>query len=469
MEDNSNGTEQLSRDASECVDGALDLQMRDAAASVRFATEDILLVETAVRGEQFVSQDAREVVAVPPARAHRSVSETGSLNVARDLSTGPPLNILMAAGVPKRREGGVATIVYNLGREMEARGHRVTYVFLDDLIAPGTPPSRFEELIFSARLARYVEQNAERFSLVNLHAPAGLVYGLKRRWLGRGSAPPYVMTLHGLEERRVNVMTREARKGRAWHFGWKNRAWHRAYHFPRFRWSIRTADGAHAYSRDVWNLLQLKYGLAPDRVAYIPNGVELRFFSSSRRYGRGERLKLLYAGTWLDQRGIFYIREALLRLAPQIPGLTLTIAGPGVPTESIMRFFGPELAANIVVRPLVAAGTMQELYAEHDVFVFPSLMEGLPSVLLEAMASGMPVITTETCGMPDVVENNFNGLLIRSADSEALERAILRLAKSDELRERLGCAAQESMRRYTWENAARELEGLYRRVLKANA
>jgi glycosyltransferase involved in cell wall biosynthesis len=373
----------------------------------------------------------------------------------------------MAACVPKRREGGVATIVYNLGREMERLGHRVAYVFLDDLIAPGSVSSRFEELIFSVRLARYVEGNGGDYSLVNLHAPAGLIYGLKRKLLGRRNGPPYVMTLHGLEERRVEVMTREAKKGRAWHFGWKNRAWHRVYHFPRFRWSIRTADGAHAYSRDVWNLLQLKYGLTPNRLAYVPNGVEARFFSSTRRYARGETLKLLYAGTWLDQRGIFYIREALLRLAPRIPGLTLTVAGPGAPAEEILRFFGPALASNVVVRPVIAAGSMQELYAEHDIFVFPSLMEGLPSVLLEAMANGMPVITAETCGMPDVVENNFNGLLVPPADAAALETAILRLAASEKLRERLGRAAQESMKQYTWESAAKELQGLYRRVLQA--
>jgi glycosyltransferase involved in cell wall biosynthesis len=377
------------------------------------------------------------------------------------------LNILMAAGVPKRREGGVATIVYNLGREMEQRGHRVTYVFLDDLVPPDSVSPRFSELIFSRRLAKYIAQHRDQYSLLNLHAPAGFVYGLKRRWFGRRSGPPYVMTLHGLEERRVEVMTREAKKGRAWNFGRKNRAWHSLYHFPRFRWAIRTADGAHAYSRDVWNLLQLKYGMAPERVAYIPNGVERRFFGQSREYARGETLRLLYAGTWLDQRGIFYIRDAMRRLAQRIPGLKLTIAGPGAPAEEVMRFFGAELVANIDVRPVIAAGSMQELYAEHDIFVFPSLMEGLPSVLLEAMASGMPVITAETCGMPDMVQDGFNGLLVPPADASALENAIVRLAESEELRERLGRAAQESMKRYEWSSAAQKLEDLFFTVVGA--
>ena len=54
-----------------------------------------------------------------------------------------PLNILMASGVPKRREGGVAAIIYNLGRELEKAGHQVTYVFQEDLVEPGSVSPRF--------------------------------------------------------------------------------------------------------------------------------------------------------------------------------------------------------------------------------------------------------------------------------------------------------------------------------------
>jgi glycosyltransferase involved in cell wall biosynthesis len=374
------------------------------------------------------------------------------------------MNILIAAGVPKRREGGVAAIAYNLGAELEQLGHSVSYIFLEDLIEPGNVSSRFVEFIFSARLARYIAKNRDKFSIVNLHAPAGLIYGLRRKWLGAAGSPPYVMTLHGLEERRAQVMRREAAKGRAWHFNWKNRLWHRFYTFPRFRGCIRTADGAHAYSRDVWNFLQLHYGLDPEHSVYIANGVEPRFIQP-RRYDRPGPLKLLYAGTWLDQRGIFYIREALERLAPQISGLTMTFAGCGCPAEEIRNFFGSRLASTIVVVPVVPSGTMQELYAEHDVFLFPSLLEGLPSVLLEAMASGMPVITTETCGMPDVVEDGFNGLLIPPADASAIERTVLQLAASPGLRQSLGQRAQESTARYTWKRSALRLESLFRDVI----
>src|SRR6266436_3725391 len=378
------------------------------------------------------------------------------------------MDILMGSGVPKRREGGVATIVYNLGHEMERLGHNVSYIFLDDLVEPESISTRFTEVVFSHRLSRYIAQSREKFSIVNLHAPTGFPYGLRRQWHRSAGYPPYVMTLHGLEERRMHVMSREVKKGRAWNFSLRNRLWHRLYHQPRFRWSIRTADGAHTYSRDVWSMLQLKYNMDSDRVACIPNGVEPRFFIP-REYRDSDRLRLLYAGTWLDQRGIFYIRDALRTVTPRLPGLTMTFAGCGVPPEEIQRFFGAELAGRIVVRPVVAAERMQELYAEHDIFLFPSLMEGLPSVLLEAMAAGMPVITTETCGMPDVVENEYNGLLIPWANATSIEEGILRLANSVGLRRKLGEAARETMKRHTWERAARQLEELYRRVLAGEA
>jgi len=375
-----------------------------------------------------------------------------------------PLRILMSASVPRRREGGVAAIIYNLGHELERRGHAISYVFKEDLFGDEIISNRFNELAFSNRLYRYVAKDPSRFSVVNLHAPSGLLYGVRKRWLGFRNLPPYVMTLHGLEERRIHVQSREEKKGRAWNFKLRNRLWHRYYTFPLYRGAIRTCDGAHAYSRDVWNVLNLNYNLDPDRARYIPSGIEQRFFLP-RRYENSGPLKLLYVGTWLDQRGIFYLRDALEALSQKLPGITMTFAGCHVPPEVIHQFFGPKLGSTAMVHPTVPSGQIHELFASHDVFLFPSLMEGLPGVLLEAMASGMPVITAETCGMPDIVEDGFNGLLVPPADAKAIEEAVLRLAASPDLRQRLGQSAQQTMSRYTWERSAILLENLFRHVI----
>jgi glycosyltransferase involved in cell wall biosynthesis len=371
-----------------------------------------------------------------------------------------PMHILMAAGVPKRREGGVAAIIYNLGRELEARGHRVSYIFFDDLLSAAECSGRFREVQFSYRLARHIRKNAAEYSVVNLHAPAGFVYGLRRALGPSRGFPPYVMTLHGLEDRRIHAMTREHAKGRAWNFSPKNRAWHRIYFLPRYYFSIKTADRAHGYSREVWLMLQLKYGMDTSHVAYIPNGVEERFFIR-REYPERKPVRYLYAGTWLDQRGIFYLRDALNALNAEFRDWMFTIAGPSGAENEIREFFGDSLAAQICVTPGVAAEEMHTLYTNHDVLLFPSLMEGLPSVLLEAMASGMPVITAETCGMVDAVEDDYNGILVPPADAPAITAALLRVSQRASLRRRLGIAAQETMRRYTWQKAAMKMEELF--------
>ena len=375
-----------------------------------------------------------------------------------------PLRVLIAACVPSRREGGVAAVAQQLGGELEKRGHEVTYLFQDELFQPDEKiPHRFIELVFAWRVNQYIRKNRERIGVANLHAPAGLIYGLRRKFLG-GGGPAYVMTLHGLEERRMRVQAREEKKGFAWHYALRNRIWQRLYRLPLFAWSIRTADGAHTVARDTWNYLQLRYGMAPERTEYISSGVDERFFIE-REYSADRPLRLLYAGTWLDQRGIFYLREALARLAKELPGMTMTFAGCGCPAETITEFFGPELAGTVRVQQVVPAGEMQGLLAEHDVFLFPSLMEGMPVVVLEAMATGMPVITTETCGMPDVVEDDFNGVLVPPANTDAIVASVRRLAGSAETRRRLGEAARETMRRHTWKAAGEKLEALFRRVI----
>jgi glycosyltransferase involved in cell wall biosynthesis len=101
---------------------------------------------------------------------------------------------------------------------------------------------------------------------------------------------------------------------------------------------------------------------------------------------------------------------------------------------------------------------MPALYAQHDIFVFPSLVEGMPLTLLEAMASGMPVVVTDTCGMGDVVEDRVNGLLVPPADVSAIVSAVDQLHDSMELRKQLGQQARETMRRYTWERVTCKLE-----------
>src|SRR4029077_20801560 len=163
-------------------------------------------------------------------------------------------------------------------------------------------------------------------------------------------------------------------------------------------------------------MLQLKYNRDAGQVWYIPNGVESRFFRQRQHRG-GPDLRLLFAGTWLDHKGIYYLRDAFEALASEFPELRLTIACCGAESDTVRSLFTPARRERIDVMPCVPAEEMPALYARHDIFVMASLMEGVPIVLLEAMAMGMPVVTTETCGMMDIVEDGYNGLLAKPGDA----------------------------------------------------
>jgi glycosyltransferase involved in cell wall biosynthesis len=375
------------------------------------------------------------------------------------------MRIAIAAAVPNRPEGGVANVVYNTAEALRGRGHQVECLFSEAV--PPAPDSlaRFRGLLFAAGLAKLLVARRDDFDVVTIHAPAGFAYGLARRLKLAGRLPPYVMFLHGLEERRNYIIGREAAKGRAPQFMLKNRLWQHLYHMSMFGGSIVTADQSVVIERETWTMLQLKYRRDIGRVWYIPNGVEPQFFVD-RAAPRPGPPRLLFVGTWLDQRAA-YLREAFAELARRRPDVRLTIAGSSFDDATIRSGFDPVARDRLDIRPFVSRGEMPQVYAEHDVFVFPSLFEGLPIALLEAMASGMPPVTTEVCGMKDVVEDGYNGLLVKPADAADLLQALERIVDSSDLRARLGRAAQETARRYTWTRAAEQLERVLERAVAA--
>jgi glycosyltransferase involved in cell wall biosynthesis len=374
------------------------------------------------------------------------------------------MRILMISGVPGKAEAGAAGIVYNLAKELLELGHTVKPMFFEDLLPKQNWPNRFRALEFAKRIASYVTEVQSDYDVVNVHAPFGFLYGALRRLRDPKIGPPYVMTMHGLEERRNYAMGREAEKGHADYFRWKNRVWQRLYHMPMYRWSFVNADQCIVTNRESLIFLQLRYNLPPDRVWFVPNGVGKEFFHD-RSFSNGPGARLLFVGTWIDHKGIYYLKGALKRVLAVVPGAKLTIAGCMEPEEKVRQFFDVSVQSALQVRPFVARMDMPALYAEHDIFVLPSLVEGMPLVLLEAMASGMAVVTTESNGMTDLIEDSHNGLFAIPGDADSLSFAIVRLCSDPGFQRQLGRAAQEKMKRYTWKQMARRHEEIFNRAM----
>lgn len=372
------------------------------------------------------------------------------------------MKVLIGIGLPQQKEAGAASVVLHHARELEKRGHDVDCLFLEDVLTRPARPKRLEALWFAIELAQRIRRNPGKWDVVNIHAPWGCAYGVWRKILGPADSPPYVLTMHGSEGRYVEAMRAEDRKGRAWNFGWKNRAWHRVYHQLMFNGSIKTADYGLVVSEEGREYAERMCG-APGRFEFLPNGVEETFFTPREYSARGS-LRLLGVGTWLDRKGVFYLAEAFARLVQLAPDLRLTVAGCLVAEEEVRSFFAPEIRARVDVARFVARADMPAMYASHDIFVLPSLVEGMPLSLLEAMASGMPVVTTKTGGMLDMIADGVDGLLVAPADAEALAAAAERVVKSAELRSRIGRAARERVRRQTWSDVVGKLEKVLERA-----
>ena len=107
-------------------------------------------------------------------------------------------------------------------------------------------------------------------------------------------------------------------------------------------------------------------------------------------------------------------------------------------------------------------------FATADLYVLPSLFEGTPLTLIEAMMSGMPIVTTATCGMKDVIVDGETGILIPTRSPGAITEAIERLAGDAALRERLGRAAHATaVNKYTWKTVAEPVRDVYARLRRS--
>jgi glycosyltransferase involved in cell wall biosynthesis len=201
------------------------------------------------------------------------------------------------------------------------------------------------------------------------------------------------------------------------------------------------------------------YRMAPERVTAIPVGVAPAFLGAkiAPRDGR----KLLFVGTWIWRKGIKFLVDALSQVWRAEPNCTLSIVGTFQEPEVILADWPQEFHGSIRVVPQAFGDAMVKEYATHDIFVLPSLFEGMPLSLAEAMATGMAVVTTSTCGMLDLVRHRQNGLLVPPRDTQALTAAILDLIRDPVLQRRLGEGARETISRNTWDQIADQFLGVF--------
>lgn len=189
----------------------------------------------------------------------------------------------------------------------------------------------------------------------------------------------------------------------------------------------------------------------------IYNGVDLTLFRpTNQEFTSMNCLRLLYIGNINVEKGIGHLLEAVQSLSDKV---SLTMVGGGPLLEEYQKKF-PE--TNFVGR--VPRTRIPEIINNHDIFILPTFVESFPNVLLEAMACAKPVIATKVYGIPEMIENNYSGILIPPKDTSAIIEAILSLIEKPARRKELGEKALETVRqRFDQE---KQLKELYSSIVK---
>jgi glycosyltransferase involved in cell wall biosynthesis len=308
-------------------------------------------------------------------------------------------------------------------------------------------PARFESLVVSLRPRGPLSSDAERLGVETIHLR-----------MGRRPGPVTLWRLAGIFQRRavavVHAYLYDASIASRLAGRWarvpvvltSTRA--PLDYLPRIAWWLDRATSLWcqriiAVSQHTADFILQKERIARHKVVVVPNAVDLQRFTP--REPRGARAYwgiddgafiVASVGRLSREKGHGYLLEALAIARSAIPSLSCLLAGDG-PLRSSLETQARALGLDDVCHFLGDVREIETVFAAADLTVLPSLFEGMPNAVLEAMAMGCPVIATSVGGSPELVRHGETGLLVPPADSEALASALIELAESTERRNRM--------------------------------
>jgi len=209
-------------------------------------------------------------------------------------------------------------------------------------------------------------------------------------------------------------------------------------------------------------------------ISVIPMGFNnQKIHSAAPKFNKDSKISIIFVGRLIIWKGVDTLIYAINHIKDIYPGIELIIVGDG-PERLRLETLVMNLELKKIVRftGKVSDDTLNKFYDLSQIFVLPSkphegiVMEGLGVVLLEAMASGVPVIGSKTGGIPDIIADGINGLLVPPGDPEALASAIMKILNNHELAEKF---AQEGLRtvkeRFSWDKISDQFIEIYQEVL----
>lgn len=226
-----------------------------------------------------------------------------------------------------------------------------------------------------------------------------------------------------------------------------------------FPYMLRNADRVIVFSDVQHELVRSKYGVKPDRIAIVPNGVATAAQPGARHYSH-PGTRLLYVGRLSAQKRV----DSLLRAMKLLPaGIHLDIVGAGELRDELQALAVQLDLHTVTFHGALFGAALQRMYHQADVFVLASDREGMPLVVLEAMAAGLPVIASDVLGTHELVVDA--GVLVSDPEPAAFARAIKQHLDPLTLTE-LSAKSLKRADSYSWEAIILKLQSLYSELVR---
>ena len=274
-----------------------------------------------------------------------------------------------------------------------------------------------------------------------VHAHAHLFFSTNLCALVRRlGSPPLVITNHGLISQTVPMWV------------------HKIYIPTIAKWTFKSADKIICYTEKEKSMLK-KLGIDSDKIAVIHNGTDTNMFIPCEKEKNSNQI--LWIGRFTPGKGVEYLIDAFNILIKEYPNLKLIMIGKGPLKGNIeQKIQNLNLSKNITIMNFIPNSKLPEIYQNSDVFVLPSINEGVPRTILEAMACGLPIVCTELPQLINIVEGC--GSLVPLRDPQALAEAISKIISDKERAQKLGENGRKKVvENYSWEDTVKRTINLY--------
>jgi glycosyltransferase involved in cell wall biosynthesis len=363
------------------------------------------------------------------------------------------MRILRIGCVDDHRHGGMPRHMNFTSDAIRDLGHTVDIVWKADF--PSAAQAGWNKVIklqsATLEIARSKIASNGPYDVVDIHEPLAGHYA-KRRSTGE-NLPPLIAHVYACEIR-GHTEWLAYRRATGAPITWRHRIsgllTRRASKAGLIRANQITVE-----HNDDREYLRNRFGIPDDFITLMQGAVDLTRFPASE--AAPDRRGILFVGSWIERKGVREIAQAVNAAVSRNPGLPITLAGVGCDINIVRNDLDPKVRDHVtVIEKITDPAVVARLYQSHAIYLLPSYLEGQPLVLLEAAASGMAIVATETCGMKDFIRHGENGLVVNPGDAAGFTQQVLRLVADADLARRLGEQARRDVAIYTWARCAEQ-------------